>query len=104
MNNNQWTRDTFAEGRLFKQVGLYTRAVDKSAPNMYNNKELLRKSLNEVKASKSINMHMSVISQMHPIPHTTKPFSPQDNTSKLNHTMLHHDHKRTSLQLYLEEA
>lgn len=39
---------------------------------MYNNKEMLRKSLNEVKMNKSLNQHMSMITQMQAMDYTYK--------------------------------
>ncbi len=38
---------------MFKECGKFTYSVDKGAPNLYNNKQMILNSIHEVKFSKS---------------------------------------------------
>lgn len=52
LNPSACLRDrTFREGALMKQVGSYSCSLDRAAPNMFNNKQMIRDTIFQIKTN-----------------------------------------------------
>lgn len=51
-NQKKFSSGTFREGSLMKQAGLFTFSLDKGAQNYFNNKEMIKNTITEIKEAK----------------------------------------------------